>query len=189
MADNLSEGPVQVFSDDVMAINDALRQLCERMDHIKGLRGRVLAYDRVRGDDPTEQQDAVTLGAGPSSFVTLANAQTVAGEKTFSSKQTFAGEVQMTAALNHDGSTVGFFGTTPGIQGTAYADRTDSTGGVAGTAGGPLTDPTDAPATADALRDDLVANLIPNLRDSLATLTTAVNEALAALRRVGLIAT
>ena len=59
MADRLSLGPVQIFDADVLSINEALRQLSERIDELKGLRGRTLIYDRVRADDPTESQDAL----------------------------------------------------------------------------------------------------------------------------------
>lgn len=48
------------------------------------------------------------------------------------------------------------------------------TGGPGGTAGNysTVTDPADTPATADALRDDLVANTIAELRDNQTTLAT-----------------
>lgn len=55
---------------------------------------------------------------------------------------------------------------------------TDSTGGVVDNITHTmvaLPDPADAPATADALRDDLVANLLPALRDNLALLTAQLN--------------
>ena len=62
MSDRLSLGPVQVFGTDVLAINDALRQVQERIDELKGLRGRGRIYDRVGVEDPTETGDAVNLG-------------------------------------------------------------------------------------------------------------------------------
>lgn len=39
---------------------------------------------------------------------------------------TFPAEVKITGALNHDGSTVGFYGTTPATQASAIADATDA---------------------------------------------------------------
>lgn len=39
---------------------------------------------------------------------------------TFSQKQTFGGEVEIDGALNHDGTTVGFYGVAPVTRPTAY---------------------------------------------------------------------
>jgi hypothetical protein len=51
----------------------------------------------------------------------------------------------------------------------------DNSGGTAsGTTVVAMPDPADTPATADALRDDLVANFIPPLRDNIATLTNVI---------------
>jgi hypothetical protein len=55
------------------------------------------------------------------------------------------------------------------------ATLTDNSGGTATTTVQALTDPTDTPITADALRDDLVANLIPELRNNFADLVAQVN--------------
>ncbi len=52
----------------------------------------------------------------------------------------------------------------------------DSSGGTANDAIQSLTNPADTPATADALRDDLVANLIPELRNNFADLAAKINE-------------
>jgi hypothetical protein len=59
---NESLGPVQVFSADVASINLALAEMQERMDHLKGLRGRTEIWDRARADNPRERQDVVTFG-------------------------------------------------------------------------------------------------------------------------------
>ncbi len=53
---------------------------------------------------------------------------------------------------------------------------TDNTTGTANDVLQALTDPADTPATADALRDDLVANLIPEVRNNLADLAAKINE-------------
>ena len=66
---------------------------------------------------------------------------------------------------------------------------TDSSGGAANDTVQALTDPADTPVTADALRDDLVANLIPELRNNFADLAAKVNKALTTLRDIGLMAT
>lgn len=101
------------------------------------------------------------------------------------------GEANPTGNLNHDGSNVGFYGVTPAARPTAYTQTyltatrthsnltastlTDSSGGTANTTIQALTDPADLPLTADALRDDLVANLIPELRNNYADLAAQVN--------------
>lgn len=61
MVNNLSDGVVQVFSLDVASINYALRDLGERIDALRGLRGRGATYDRFRVDSPTVDTDAVDL--------------------------------------------------------------------------------------------------------------------------------
>jgi hypothetical protein len=94
--------------------------------------------------------------------------------------------------LQASGRSLGFYGVTPVARPSALtqtystADRThaartaaaltDNTTGTITTTLAALPNPADAPATADALRDDLVANLIPVLRNALATLTDQVNK-------------
>lgn len=51
-----------------------------------------------------------------------------------------------------------------------------------------VTDPADAPGTADILRDDLVANAIPDVEAALNALGVKVNSILAALRDHDIIA-
>ncbi len=52
-----------------------------------------------------------------------------------------------------------------------------------------ITDPADAPADADALRDDLVANTIPSAETALDTLATKINSIIDALEANGITAT
>lgn len=54
---------------------------------------------------------------------------------------------------------------------------TDETGGTASTSATleAIADPANAPASADALRDDLVANVLPEIRNALATLANHIN--------------
>jgi hypothetical protein len=91
------------------------------------------------------------------------------------------------AAFNwQTGGTVIGGGTASGI--TAIPDLA----GTVGTANDTMTaiaNPTDTPASADALRDDLVAVLIPALNNNLADLQTKINAILAALRTAGIVAT
>lgn len=68
-------------------------------------------------------------------------------------------------------------------------DLTDSTTGTPGATLAALPDPTDAPADADALRDDLVANVLPVLRDHIASLNAEIDKLKAALRATGIIET
>ena len=49
-----------------------------------------------------------------------------------------------------------------------------------------ITDPADAPATADILRDDLVANAIPEIKAALDALGTTINAILARMEAHGL---
>lgn len=70
---------------------------------------------------------------------------------------------------------------------TAVAALTDNTAGTANNTLQALPDPADAPATVDALRDDLVANLIPALRNDLADLAAKVNELRTALVNAGIV--
>lgn len=61
MSDRLSLGPVQVFDTTIFSLNDGFRQLSDRIDALKGLRGRAEVFDRVRVEDPTVEKDAVNL--------------------------------------------------------------------------------------------------------------------------------
>lgn len=63
MSSRQSEGIVQVFTNDPREINDALATITNRLDHLKGLRGRTELWDRIRANDPTEDQDVLTRGS------------------------------------------------------------------------------------------------------------------------------
>ena len=63
MSNHESEGPIQVFGNSPQEINDALAQISNRLDHLKGLRGRTLLYDRVRAEDPRARGDVLTSGS------------------------------------------------------------------------------------------------------------------------------
>jgi len=92
MSENLSLGPVQLFDNSVDAINLALRGLQDLLDEAKGLRGRVMVYDRIRADDPTETDDVVTLGAMntdmASSFVTVTAESVLPNERVLTGEST-----------------------------------------------------------------------------------------------------
>lgn len=78
--------------------------------------------------------------------------------------------------------------TNAGTQASAIAALTDNSAGTANDTIQAMADPTDTPATADALRDDLVAVLLPAIRNNIADLTAKVNAITAALRGAGIIA-
>lgn len=82
---------------------------------------------------------------------------------------------------------MGFFNATPVTQRTVTA-LTDNSGGTANDTVQALTDPADAPADADALREDLVANLIPELRNNIADLAAKINELRTSQVQLGFIA-
>lgn len=65
---------------------------------------------------------------------------------------------------------------------------TDNSGGTPDGTVQALTDPADAPVVADVLRDDLVANLIPELRNNLAELTDKINSIRTVLQNLGITA-
>lgn len=64
----------------------------------------------------------------------------------------------------------------------ALVALTDSSGGTANNTIAAIPNPADTPASADALRDDLVANTIPALKDAIADLAAKVNAIISALK-------
>jgi hypothetical protein len=99
------------------------------------------------------------------------------------------GNIVIGGTLAHTGTAVGFYAKTPVPIADASDNLTDNSGGTADDNIEFIPDPADDPATADDLRDDLVANLIPELRNNFADLTAKVNKALTVLRDVGLMDT
>ena len=75
-----------------------------------------------------------------------------------------------------------------GYQAATVTALIDSISGSVSSTLAAITDPTDSPATADALRDDLVANTLPKIRDALSSLASKVNAIRTALRATGLMA-
>lgn len=104
--------------------------------------------------------------------------------------QFWNGDTLVPSAVNIGGAsaTIGFFGTTAAAQQADTVALTDNSGGTADNTVQALTDPADTPVDADALRDDLVANLIPELRNNLADLTAKYNALRDLLRAYGLMA-
>lgn len=63
---------------------------------------------------------------------------------------------------------------------------TDNSAGTANNTIQAMADPTNSPADADALRDDIVANLLPAVRNNVADLAAKINEIRTVLRAAGL---
>lgn len=87
-----------------------------------------------------------------------------------------------------DATGIAWFGTTPIAQPADMVALTDNSGGTADRTIQALTDPADAPVAADNLRDDLVANLIPELRNNFADIADFCNDVRTFLRNYGLMA-
>lgn len=75
MADEryLSIGPVQVASVDVPNVNLALAQVQEQLDQLRGLRGVARVHNRLRVDDPQDDDDVVTTRSGRNAITQAVN--------------------------------------------------------------------------------------------------------------------
>lgn len=125
------------------------------------------------------------------SWVTASHS-TRAGRLAFFAFSTTTEQEAIRIDGNSGGVRIGVFGVTASARASAYtqtfsaADKThaaftasdivDNTTGTANTTLEALPDPADTPASADALRDDLVANLIPALRNNYADLADQHNK-------------
>src|SRR5262245_46947100 len=166
---NLSDGPIQVFDNSVASINLALALILERLDGARGLRGEPTIYAATTVGAPGASTQAARLADLPSEDPTSVLLWILAAQSTT------AGTSAPTALTDGTGGTANDTLTALG----GITALTDSSGGTANDTVQALPDPADAPATADALRDDLVANLIPALRNNLADLTAKVNALIA----------
>ncbi len=75
-----------------------------------------------------------------------------------------------------NGTGIGFYATTPVAQPADQVAVTDNTAGTASRTWAALPDPANSPATADALRDDLVTNVLPILRNWAASAADWMND-------------
>ena len=121
---------------------------------------------------PPEVKTAGAIGAEVGRFareghthsgVNLEDAQAITGTKT------------LAGPLDHDGTTVGFYSTTPAGQAAASANLTDNSGGTAND-------------TVEALTGLLYIDDVAAIRNNFADLTAKVNKALTVLRNLGLFA-
>lgn len=110
----------------------------------------------------------------------------VAGRTVYPENPAAPGTRVASADLDFPGTSTGDLtdgtGGTPNDTLTALGGITALTDNSAGTANNTvqaLPDPADTPASADALRDDLVANLIPALRNNTADCAAKINTLIA----------
>jgi len=114
--------------------------------------------------------------------------QQVLVSPTILGNATITGDLTLGGAFDHNGATFGALGTTPVAQHAAQANVTGTAGGATNGAMEAIADPADAPATADALRDDLVANALPSIRNNIDEVRILANKAMDVLRTFGLMA-
>lgn len=81
---------------------------------------------------------------------------------------------------NGSAATIGFLGATPSARLAHVADASTTHA---------ITDPADSPVDADALREDLVINVVPSIETQLNNLGTKINSILTSLETFGLHAT
>lgn len=74
------------------------------------------------------------------------------------------------------------------VEGDAVTDYTDNIAGSVSATLAAIPDPADSPATADALRDDLVTNVLPKIRNALSSIASKENATRQELRDTGVIA-
>jgi hypothetical protein len=117
----------------------------------------------------------------------------ISGNVGVSGGISISGAATVSGSLIHKGSQVGLNNVAPVAQDTGYtqtyataekvhaartaAALTDNVAGGVGTTLAAIPDPGDAPATVDALRDDIVTNVLPKIRDALSSLADQVNKA------------
>lgn len=132
----------------------------------------------------------------PSTTKIINDAGTTRGELRFTSDgyvrfyaYTAAGVIQTeTLRINLANGRLGFFGATPVAQQSDFTALTDSSGGTANNTIQALSTLTDSPATADALRDNLMATWASELANNFADLAAKINSIRTVLRNLGLMA-
>ncbi len=85
MANNLTQGVIQVYDNSVESINHALLRVLEQLDSLRGLRGRTDLYDQATVSPPQQMNAAVRLDnlsalvsdiSDPFAAIRLSNGQT-----------------------------------------------------------------------------------------------------------------
>lgn len=132
-------------------------------------------------------------GAGTNNYPLVADSGEADGLR-------YGGNVTISGALAHTGSTKGSYGVTPTARPSAYTQTystasrthsnptasslTDNSGGAANTTIEAMPDPADTPILADDLRDDIVANLLPAIRNNVADIAAQINALIADVANV-----
>lgn len=170
MATNQSEGPILVTGNSPQDIQMALDQVLARLDDIKGLRGDPTIYAATTVGAPGAQTQAARLADLPSEqpsspLYWILQSPATMGDAPIDDLVQALWPWMLLAA-----QTVVRLG--------APARLIDNTAGTANDTLQALPDPADTPVSADALRDDLVANLLPVLRNNYADLAATINAIL-----------
>ena len=161
MSDNLSLGLIQIPDNSLTSINDAIRQICDRIDTIYGLRGSSEIYDTVGVSDPTSNTDAATKGSVHDQISGF----------TYDGWGYDATTFRITLEFKHDGTKAGFIGATPVVAQTTNAVTNNVTaGGVDGTVAN-FTDLVLYANDAAAIRNDIyqLARSVKQLSDLVRT--------------------
>ena len=93
-----------------------------------------------------------------------------------------------TTRIEVNATGIGFFATAPVAQPADVVALTDNVGGANSRTLAAIPDPTDSPASADALRDDIVTNVLPKIRDAVSSMADFQNDIRTLLRSLGLMA-
>jgi len=159
MADNLTLGLIQIPSNDLSSVNDALRQICDNIDKIYGLRGAATIYDTATVSTPVTGTDAATKDSVHDEISGF----------TYSGWGYDATTFRITLELKHDGTKAGFIGAAPVVAQTVGAVTNNVTaGGVDGTIAN-ITDLLVYANDAAAIRNDIyqLARSVKQLSDAL----------------------
>lgn len=130
----------------------------------------------------------ITVTPAPVDTAALAN---LAEAETFAMKVTFSSEIEVDGALNHDGTTAGFYGVTPTTRPTAYtqtystADKTHANAAQTAVATTGATNVTPFGYTTSAQANDIVTQL-NNARADILDLKQLVNAIIDDLQALGL---
>lgn len=183
----LRRGPSQVGN--VLSLHDsspADRFWVDKDFYLSGSNGGGIGGAIAIAADTTNQRALLLTGSDKVSVYGFSLPTGAGGLCRFSCVSTgdVAFDVLTDGSFKHQGAKLGLYGVAPVTRQTVVA-LTDNTTGAADSTLQAIPNPTDSPATADALRDDIVANVLPAIRNDLADLAAKVNEIRAALVTLG----
>lgn len=163
-----SLGPAQVSQVDIANVNLALAQVQEQLDQLRGLRGVTRVYNRLQVDDPVDDADAITARAGREA---ISNAVTPV--EVALSALTVRVEALETTVTALQGTVSGHTARLDALE--AHLAAMVAAVPAAAVTVALLPALTDAPATADALRDNLTSAWEPPLESNDAALAALAN--------------